>query len=211
MKNVTKQRYLDAGLCVKCGGNRDTKSTRCSTCRKTDSKNMSDLRNRRIKAGLCAHCGKCPPDGGLRNCRPCADKLNRRTRRQSDRMKRRGLCVVCGCPNVLEGQKQKARPKCETCYLKNVASSVCGDRSSWELLKELWDDCGAVCALSGEPITLGTNAHLDHILPRSTHPELKDQPSNWQWTHEEINQMKRALTPERFVELCEKVTLCRRS
>jgi CRISPR/Cas system Type II protein with McrA/HNH and RuvC-like nuclease domain len=55
------------------------------------------------------------------------------------------------------------------------------------------------CPYSGEALTLGLNAELDHILPAARFPEHRFDPSNVQWVADWVNMMKQDATPEEFL------------
>jgi len=71
-------------------------------------------------------------------------------------------------------------------------------------LKRLIETQDFRCAASGELIEPST-ATLDHKIP-VTNGGTNDI-DNLQWLHAEVNRMKGTLSPDRFLELCRKITL----
>ena len=71
--------------------------------------NSRQARQARMAAGLCALCGKRPPEAGITRCGPCREYSKARTREQLAA----GLCSWC--------RKQPARPaecRCQDCLNK---------------------------------------------------------------------------------------------
>ena len=56
-----------------------------------------------------------------------------------------------------------------------------------QMLKKL-EEQGNKCAVTGEPIDLGTNAQLDHIVGVPERPDLAYEPSNLRWVSQKTNQ-----------------------
>ena len=123
----------------------------------------------------------------------------------------KGLCANCNAP------PREGKTTCQRCadkykdyqkeyqktYRRNNAIERCAKRHGID--PSLLPEFTGVCALSGLPISLGDTAHLDHILPKSKHPELATDPNNLQWLHRDVNMMKRDINPQLFLELCKKV------
>ena len=107
-----------------------------------------------------------------------------------------GLCEGCGCRCDTESIY------CEICCVKRATRRATVKVRMWREVQELFTGC---CAVTGVTIAIGTNAHLDHIMPKSLFPGLSGEVSNLQWVHEDVNMMKRNFTPERFLELCKNV------
>jgi hypothetical protein len=72
-----RARYLDkkvSGVCLSCGGPRDTDRGTCKACIARHALTQSARAERLSAAGLCTACGKRP--GAPRWCRECMDKKN---------------------------------------------------------------------------------------------------------------------------------------
>lgn len=69
------------------------------------------------------------------------------------------------------------------------------------MIKKKLEDQGYRCAYSGIALVLGSNATIDHVLPKLTHPELRNDPDNVEWVDAHVNQMKWAMTPDQFRDL----------
>ncbi|WP_419737884.1 hypothetical protein [Ruegeria sp.] len=54
----------------------------------------------RVAAGLCAKCGKTPPDPNRRECASCNARARARERARKKTRKAQGLCVDCGRPSA---------------------------------------------------------------------------------------------------------------
>jgi hypothetical protein len=93
-----------AGLCKRCGRQKDTGYKRCRACRDKDAARA----DRRECAGLCGHCGG-QGEPGRKHCRACLDRAKSRTARRKLRREQAGLCKRCG------GQRDTEYKKCRAC------------------------------------------------------------------------------------------------
>ena len=155
------------------------------------AKQSRDFRARRKAAGLCSDCSQ-PAREGKSRCQVCHDKCMERRQARIDS----GQCVSCSNNSLPNHQK------CKVCVVKAATYQATGSRKNWEAVLGLFT---GQCAVSGLPIEIGKNAHLDHRLPKSTHPELIADLTNLQWVHRDVNYAKRNLHPQLFLELCKKV------
>jgi 5-methylcytosine-specific restriction endonuclease McrA len=159
---------------------------------------MSKYRER-IDDGLCGLCGK-KSDNNI--CDDC--KIRSNEQRRSRRLKNRlaGKCLWCS------GSAVSQSTLCESCKkgrrFSNIKSHYrrrygCG----WEELVKLYQAQNKVCAYSGLPITIGVDAELDHIIPKSKNGF--DATDNYQWVHCQVNRMKCTMLHEEFIDLCTKI------
>lgn len=79
-----------------------------------------ETRQARLRAGLCAACGQCPPAAGHRACRGCLDRQAAAEAARRARLRRAGVCLDCGvepaaaprlrCAGCLARQAARMRP-----------------------------------------------------------------------------------------------------
>ncbi len=118
-------------------------------------------------------------------------------------------CVRCG-RDPDRGPIRIARdpPRCPRCFFRRLARRHTGSPGLWAALRALWVKQGGRCAYTNEPLTLGTDATLDHRQPKSRGG--RNKPDNLQWVSARVNEVKRDLTHSEFVTLCRKVADCSR-
>lgn len=85
-----------AGLCGKCGNERNDVGSLCKTCRKQAKQRAAEKRARNKSACTCLNCGK-PSKGGAR-CKRCKASAKASRNRSVARRKESGQCVVCSKP-----------------------------------------------------------------------------------------------------------------
>lgn len=113
-----------------------------------------------------------------------------------------GECVSC---------KRKRMPNCRRCerhWFIHVAtqSMKSGDSvSAAEAIKEKLERQGFVCPYSGRKLVPGANASLDHIKPKSKHPELASDMENLEWVDVDVNYAKLDMSKEDFIKMCREV------
>ncbi len=155
----------------------------------------------RTSRGVCTNCGARPPIRGVKYCEICRKKTldrqkktrpqrNAQNKKRRERKIKEGLCVNCrngkAC-NIIDiyGRKLK-NLLCEECYLKEKAYKYLGSGRRWQELKKLFDDQGGRCSLSGKEITIGYDAHIDHIIPRKDRRGLTTI-DNLRWVEAIVN------------------------
>lgn len=189
--NITKYKRLyekrkAAGKCVKCAGIRDNPASitcwKCYYHKKNKDKN-------KLNSGICL-CGA-PIDKG-RSCQNCKDENKEYARRIFKERQEKGLCYECDLPPLLN------RMNCEEHTIKNIASSNCGSRDKWIIIKEILVKQNNQCKYCKWPISIGNDAQLDHIKSKLRFPELISDPSNWQWLCVICNRAKNDLTEDEF-------------
>ncbi len=97
---------------------------------------------------------------------------------------------------------------CRCCWFKKIASECLKSRgaamlANAQLLEILWDSQSGRCALTGETLTPGVNASLDHRVPQSQGGS--HEISNLQWVTFAVNMAKHALCEDEFLALCRRV------
>lgn len=181
-----------AGRCPRCSDPVVEGKTACA-------RHLEDANDRvhsRHKAGLCLRC----PDAALPgspHCASCSDRLKREKIERRAEALRRGVCFQCA--------RDPAGPNglCEECWLKGVARSALKSGKQWPDLRALWRAQDGRCALTGESLVPGTNASIDHIVPRSRGG--RNEPSNLRWVALNANFAKRAMLDVEFVAMCRRV------
>ena len=117
----------------------------------------------------------------------------------SKRQIEKGMCIFCKNPHL------KNQKTCCKCFMKNLSHRLTGNRKLHEALYGKLIQQDYKCYLTGEELELGTNASIDHVIPISENPALKDEIDNLRWCTIEINRMKTNISTERFFELCKMV------
>lgn len=150
---------------------------------------------KRLASGRCVSCPR-PPVLGRTCCRGCMRKRSVATRRRQREWAAAGVCSNCG--------KEKTDPTmCLDCRLKTVARlryEKAVSSGVWLVLKKKWEDQGGRCVYSGEAITPGVNASIDHIVPKSRGGG--DEPANLQWVSLRVNKMKGDMLHDEFLSMC---------
>lgn len=128
-----------------------------------------------------------------------ADRV-RYERERQERRRKAGICKVCPLPITGE---------CRFCLYHWIhdAKKYTGHNDPefiLGLIQKLKDQ-GYRCAVTGDLITPGLNASLDHIVPRSAGGEATLD--NLQWVTKQVNTAKSNLSSQEFIELCRKVIL----
>jgi hypothetical protein len=108
--------------------------------------------------------------------------------------KEAGICQHCSSPATVGGL-------CLVDWFKNVASVHFGTRKLGQELSDLWAAQNGICAYSGEVLTPGLNASLDHKIPITRGGHISIQ--NVQWVSKRVNTMKTDLTDTEFITLCD--------
>jgi hypothetical protein len=99
------------------------------------------------------------------------------------------MCIDCG-----QAEPADASTKCLVCYLKDRSTKLFGTNRRWKDLLDLYERQQGRCAWSRLPITIGTDAYLDHIVPRASGGG--DELANLQWLYGPVNRIKDCLTEE---------------
>jgi CRISPR/Cas system Type II protein with McrA/HNH and RuvC-like nuclease domain len=79
----------------------------------------------------------------------------------------------------------------------------------WRLLRDTFAAQDGRCPYSGDGLTLGLNAALDHILPTSRFPGRRFDPSNVEWVADWVNLMKQDATPDEFLDRIRRILVYR--
>ena len=198
-------RFLDKvnkGLCGCCGkpNKKGSIGTKCNA-KKTNS------RNKKKKQGICVYCENIVQTDHVE----CVDCRNKKRDRRRQRFEQ-GLCRECS--SSLDMSIDESHVYCQACLVKmrnksrekakeRFAEKYIGDVDGWSQLEDLYKKQGGKCAYSGLPLTVGVDAHIDHIIPKSRGG--KDEIQNYQWVLRSVNLMKHSMLEEEFLSLCKKI------
>lgn len=181
----------------------------------TKDKQNEYVRINRIKKFQNGICSTCPNKKetnrlGKSQCFKCVQvcvEINRKTRLKRIENK---VCVRCGISKIvnihsaIKKGKINIEQMCYKCYLQKMSRTYLGTNTRWNELDLLFKKQNRKCVFTGLEIKIGENAHLDHIIPCMS-KKTKDRQTtidNLQWVDMDINFMKRALSVDRFKELC---------
>jgi 5-methylcytosine-specific restriction endonuclease McrA len=167
----------------------------CLQCRTL----AKDKVNKKKSLGLCISCPKPKADDSI-YCNDCLIKRRNYEKKRETQRKEKGLCSHC--PGKLSISNITY---CEICWWRQKASHAMGSGrpSNIELIKNIFNKQDGKCAFTGEPLILGQNASLDHIIPKCKGGSSTID--NLQWVLTSINSGKHDLTQEEFIRLCKLV------
>lgn len=138
-------------------------------------------------------------------CKACCKKSRAKNSKESSKryresQKRKGLCQYCSKQPLLN------RGVCEKHYVVLVAKQGL-NRADNKTVEELIFRfrSNPFCPYTGEALTLGVNAHLDHIKSKKNHPELSNDINNVEWISELANLSKNGLNKDDFIKLCKTI------
>ena len=135
-------------------------------------------------------------DGRCGKCISCSSQREKKLRKLR---LNQGSCCECNNPKLETDNRL-----CEYHYIKFRAKAALGkcDDSLISALKEKLYLQNHQCPYTGEKLTLGINAQVDHIFPRSRFPEQQSDIANLEWVSATANLAKRDLTKYEFTNLC---------
>jgi 5-methylcytosine-specific restriction endonuclease McrA len=70
---------------------------------------------------------------------------------------------------------------------------------------DLFESQNGICVYTGRVLTIGLDASVDHIKPKSVYPELRHDIKNMQFISLRANRAKLTLSHQEFLELCHDV------
>lgn len=148
-------------------------------------------RKSRLKSeSLCVNCGK-PAVASRYRCSECCEKDNKNNKQRKTKLKELGLCIDCG-----KSEARNKSLKCEMCTIKVTCRTHFGSTDRHQELQTLLNSQNRTCPYTGIKLVLGSNASLDHKVPKSAGGDNEIQ--NLQWVHVWINSMKGVLCEEEF-------------
>ena len=176
--------------CIVCQDPLDIPKSK-SKCSKCLEKSRCSQRKRskdKLLQELCSRCTLPAVEGHL-----CTDHYNARLYKIHCK-DLQGICQNC---NV---QKEWTTIKlCFKCWIKKITRKRVGKgEDNYNAVMLLWEQQSGKCALSGEPLIPGLNAHLDHIVPVSKGGSCEI--SNMRWLDGRVNILKSNKSDEIFLE-----------
>lgn len=129
-----------------------------------------------------------------------------RVRAKRIRQKRRsGARKANKCVDCCRDDNLPNASYCRVCYLKRTSHRHLGATKRWTELESLLLRQLERCAYTGKPISLGTDASLEHVEPVSRSPSRATDINNLRWVSKEVNLAKRNMTLREFIEMCRSV------
>lgn len=211
-KNGTRKRYQrkkqemkEVGVCAQCKKEpRHNGKGFCEGCLRKANDAQKQRNKERSEQGLCITCGvnKLSDKVGVNKktkqrsqCQSCYEEFKQKEHERKQHKHKMGLCNRCGKHPYMEGNNH-----CVICGLKGSARRYLGSSKEYPVLVDLFRRQGQRCPYTGDVLKLGVNCELDHKIPISRGGE-KLGIGNLEFIRADINQMKRALTKEEFLDL----------
>lgn len=177
----------------------------CCGCRRKLELNSDNFHHNKNKRDgfeyRCKRCTKYKTQEWYRNNVDEDKKEIRNKSAKKSREKRveKGLCKQCTNKAI------PCKKVCEYHWLRDMARRHLGSESKWKLLQDLFEKQNGLCVYTKEPLVMGVNASIDHILPLSSNPQTYHDINNLQWVLYDVNLMKRDLSEEKFFNIIEKI------
>lgn len=185
-----REQRKNNGIC-ECGITNTNGKRSCNKCLAI----FKQKREKRKNLGIC-NCGEKTTDGHV-DCDMCRKKWLDRKKEKNKILLLNGICIYC--------QKEKRASNktrlCSNCTIKHKSMKLWKTIEKWHELFDLFEEQKGTCPYSGLKITIGINAELDHITPRSKGGT--NNLENLQWVHSWVNTMKYNKTHQEFVEMIE--------
>jgi len=143
-----KQRYVEQGLCSRCGEKPLKTKTMCEECARYHTERYNVLRQELLQRGLCVRCEKRPLKSETM-CEPCLAQQKTAADKRKTRYSNAGNCTKCGIRPL------HTKRVCEVCNNKEIA------RNQATKDKVFAHYGGYICACCGE--TEEAFLSIDHI------------------------------------------------
>lgn len=195
-REINKQCYDRGkrnGTCKICGKKSVKNKRCCKSCSERLEIKYKETYRKRKQEGFCTTCGKCEARAGYCDCTICAARSSADNKKRRAKWIKKGLCSRCGGQGLAGNTID-----CEICILKQLAVRLWKKRNHWLKLKQLFEEQQGICPYLKQVLTIGKNASIDHIMPKSkggTHDM-----TNLQWVHCDVNIMKWNQTHEEFIQ-----------
>jgi len=180
MRSKLKAKLLKLNnICQRCGKNEPIEGkTICRECADYLARKTSEAKSN----NKCPLCHTNDVEDGKRICSSCKAVAEARV----ERLQSEGKCINCGSVKTPNAAKSNF---CIKCWMKAQAGKVLGDVNKWHLLMDKWEKQGGKCFYTGVELEFGgnrsggvdqfkTQASIDHILPKHSHPNFKDDINN---------------------------------
>jgi hypothetical protein len=176
-----------AGGCVRCREEAVPGKVLCSSC---STQRLAE----KVPKGLCRDCRTPVTDAS--RCAKCKDKAHKSYRRRIAE----GVCAKCRNAAV-------AGAFCLEHWFANIglAHGLTKKNGGVRLLQELWAEQKGLCAVTGVRLVPGTNASVDHLVPKVRGGGSSK--GNLRWVTLHVNRMKWDMSDIEFVAMC--VTIVR--
>lgn len=157
----------------------------------------NNVEKRRAVGGCCHYCGK---KSDTRSCHECREKAKNYKSARHFKFKEEGKCTDCG------GEKLPNALMCEKHYFMDLSRRTLLTTKHWSKLKEMLCSQNYECFYTGDKLTLGINASIDHLTPKKSNEPHVYTIENLVWCDRHINTIKNSLTMPEFIALCRKIS-----
>ncbi|MCK9458317.1 MAG: hypothetical protein M0R80_01585 [Proteobacteria bacterium] len=176
--------------CKTCFGSmQEEKGIYCKKCKQE----KKDTYTRRKQQGLCVTCGSNKATT-TQKCDECHQAYLVNVNAKKQKRLSEGRCAYC----------ENKRINGQTClkhYLQITSQSHFKNISKANDLYNLFLKQNGICPYTGKKLTLGVDASLDHIVPKSRGGS--EDVSNLQWVYNQVNFMKIDMFENEFLNLVE--------
>ena len=206
----TQQKRIILGLCKDCGEKRGLSGTKvhCRACAnkavERATKRKTKLRKLYKPLDVCNQCGG-PINDKQHNklCEKCRGLARKKAAEYSAKRRathpRLGLCVKCSREIIGESRY------CKYHWLEMLRKCGIKKREDRDKIFNKLEEQEYRCFFTDIELIPGKNATVDHLNPKSKHPELESDIDNIVWCDKRINLMKGDFTYDEFISTCKTV------
>lgn len=187
--------------CRDCSNKAKENRTMCSDCLKKVSNRTKELNRIALENGLCISCRKRKIH--LNNkCEQCILAKKNSDIKLKEKYTLENKCTKCGRSKNFVFVWHHSW--CAGCQLKYKFGFIGTKEEAEKIINNLLEKQNFMCALSGRDLRVN-KFHIDHILPRTSHPNLISDSNNWQLIVEEANILKSKMSVENLILLCKDI------
>lgn len=146
--------------------------------------------------GLCVVCGKKQATKGFK-CLACYHRCQDGVNKKREERLAKGLCAFCDNERV-------GTRLCLDHYLKFTSKAHFRTSKRHQELLQIFKEQSGVCPYTGRKLTLGVDASLDHIVPKSRGGS-NDDVANLQWVYCRVNFMKQDSLHDEFLDMIREI------